>query len=207
MRVGIDIDATIVNTRHMMERDIIHKLLDEGLPFVYSNKDYDFKSCLGNMYDDLVQSYLSNEFEKRINTEAGFIKNAVEVINLIHNAGHEICIMTARHAGKDKWVKYEGVIPIEDDAYLEETRQLLIHAGIPVSMFIVSDDKCAACKDLDISVLVDDHPRHIGECYVSGIYTVCSRQSYNMDTLCHESFNGDWAELITNQSKLLRPID
>lgn len=134
--LGFDIDDTVADGNRYFV-----KALNE-----YFNKDLKYEDVRGrlNVCYGVDQSVL-DEFFKNLGdkflTELKPIDGAVDSINKLYDAGHQIIFITARHENNN-----------------EATKRWLAEHNFKYHKLIHSETKVQECLDEKIDLFVDDHP-------------------------------------------------
>lgn len=166
MRIGIDVDDTITNSYE----NIIKEIAD------YYHKDFcellERKMSYTDFFDnEEFPNYNAFAFEryKYIVGKTSIKENAVNVINKLHNEGHKIIFITARHYGE------------YDDPYAITLKYLSKH-GIEFDEIIVNKlDKGIACKNEDIDLFIDDSVSNCRKVQDAGIDVLLFDAPFNKD--------------------------
>lgn len=165
MRIAIDVDDTITNSY-----DVIFDLLGK----VY-NKDSDKLKADGVTYYDVMadnvnfpdyDKFTANNFDA-IMPNVPLKKDAKEVINKLHEEGHQIIIMTAR---SDKEYSNPYVI-----TYLYLVKNDIMFDKIFVNM----KDKGTLCKEQKIDLFIDDSVINCNLVINNGINTLLFDNTFN----------------------------
>jgi FMN phosphatase YigB (HAD superfamily) len=113
---------------------------------------------------------------------------AVETIRAWHEAGHEIHVVSHRHAGAR-----------------QATQRWLEQIGLPYDALDCSDDKVAYSVRAGIELLIDDSPENLGAALAAGIAGATILHPWNRD-LCEEEglvCAEDWPALAQALAPLL----
>lgn len=131
MRIGIDIDDTLVSTSESFEE------IKKKYNLVFSKK----------WHDDWTQSEMDlifNKYLEEILLCAKFKKNAIEVVNYLYSLGHELIVITARTNKYCKIMK-------------EKTLEILKREGLNISeVYFEQSKKSDLAKELNIDLMIDD---------------------------------------------------
>jgi len=165
MRIGIDVDDTITNSY-----DIIFDLIGK----VY-NKDSNKMKADGVTYSDVMKDpinfpnydqFMINNFDN-IMPNVTLKKNAKEVINKLHDEGHQIIIITARD---DK--EYSN-------PYMTTYLYLVKHDILFDKIFVNRKDKGSLCKEEKIDIFIDDSVTNCKSAINNGINTFLFDSTFN----------------------------
>ena len=131
MRIGIDIDDTLVSTSESF---------DEVIKKYQINFDKSWKDEWTREERDLI----FNKYLEEILLEAKFKENSIKVINHLHDLGHELIVITARSNNYCKTIK-------------EKTLDILQREGLKISkVYFEQNKKSDLAKNLNIDLMIDD---------------------------------------------------
>ena len=188
MRIGIDVDDTITNSY-----DIIFDLIGK----VY-NKDSDKLKADGVTYYDVMEDHVNfPNYDKvildnfdNIMPNVSLKENARDVINKLHEDGHQIIIMTAR---SDKEYSNPYII-----TYL----YLVKHDILFDKIFVNMNDKGALCKEQKIDLFIDDSVRNCESAINNGINTLLFDNTFNKENNdIRRVYNWNEVYKIINETK------
>jgi len=167
MKIGFDIDDTLINLREHAFH-IYNKKLNQNIPIeiFHSLPTLEIHKPFG-LSDQEGQEMWKNTMENIYFSDCPPFPHALEMINELKNAGHEIYYITSR--------------PF---AHCERTRSWLIQAGFPVtpgSFFCGMKDleKINIIKELGIDYYFDDKPTVLETLRDLGINVYVKNSSYN----------------------------
>lgn len=167
MRIGIDVDDTITNSY-----DVIFDLIGK----VY-NKDSNKLKEDGVNYSDVMEDhvnfpnydkFVSDNFDKII-PNVPLKENAKDIINKLHDDGHQIIIMTARN---DK--EYSN-------PYMTTYLYLVKHDIMFDKIFVNMKDKGSLCKEQKIDIFIDDSVTNCKSAINNGINTYLFDSTFNKE--------------------------
>lgn len=179
MRIGIDIDDTTTNSAKTIRKYIIK----------YSNNYCDDNYMINNM-DIILRGFFENEgvkkfFHDKAITMANEIEvkeHASDIINRLHDDGHEIYFITARsnNSYKDAQAFCEDYLR-KNNIYFDKviTGQLY---------------KIQACKDNNIDLMIDDGVDTCDELNKQGLKALLFTSELNQDKDAISPRVSDWNE-------------
>ena len=152
MRIGIDIDDTLTNTKEIQItywKEYHHKYPNEE----YTDNLPDNINVFGYPY---IQQFW-DIYREELSFNCSFKKNAGEVLKLLKNDGHTLCIITSRPDSKykdlrnrlDKWFK-------DNNIYYDE-------------LYTDARYKGKVAKKEKIDIIIDDCDYHLDEAAKYGI--------------------------------------
>lgn len=157
MRIGIDVDGTLTN---LVERVIAYGQeyeFENNLPFGITNPQTDYYALAFEWGDKVGKKFWRDSFNKINSTEPRAL--AKKYLDLLHDKGHEIYIVTAR--------SYEEF----DDPVKYTTKWLKKHK-IPFDKVIANaNDKGKVCKENNIEVFIDDFAKNCDSTSAAGVKT------------------------------------
>ena len=165
MKIGIDVDDTITNSY-----DIIFNLIGK----IY-NKDSDKLKADGVTYYDVMNDeanypnydqFMIDNFDKMM-PNVTLKANAREVINKLHEEGHQIIIISARD---DK--EYSN-------PYMTTYLYLVKHDILFDKIFVNIKDKGPLCKEEGFDVFIDDSITNCKSTINNGINTFIFDNTFN----------------------------
>lgn len=162
MRIGIDIDDTIMDT------------FDYMVPFVaeYFGLDPDEMRKNDISYSTLPDGLREREFEfgrkyyDKVVPDTPVKTGAAEHIKKLHDAGHFICIITARDER------------LYSDAF-KTTSEQLKKSGIVYDKLVCAYDKADVCERECIDIFIDDSLKNCENVAAKGIRAVLFRGKGN----------------------------
>lgn len=162
MKIGIDIDDTLTNTK------------DEQLKYwkIYYNNfpNPRYKSELPNNINSFGDSYIDtfwDTYREILSFNCTFKKDASAILHKLKNDNHTLCIITSR---PDE--KYENLKKRLNDWFTKN--------NIPVD-FIYSNikDKATFAKENNIDLLIDDDIKHCNATIKKGIKAILFNKDDN----------------------------
>jgi acid phosphatase class B len=131
MRIGIDIDDTLVNTSESFE-EVIKK---HNINFSKNWKDEWTK-------DEM--NFIFNKYLAEILLGAKFKENSIKIVNQLHELGHELIVITARSNNYCETIK-------------EKTLEILKREDLKISEFYFEQNKKSdLAKKLNVDLMIDD---------------------------------------------------
>lgn len=185
MKIGIDVDDTITNTYEFLIKVVAEhykmdydELLNRNLGYDYffNNDEFpDYTFFVDRKYDDLAPKFPIKE-------------DASEYLNMLHEQGNEIVIITARHYGE-----YE-------DPY-NLTFNYLTKNNIPFDKIVVGAfDKAKVVLDEQIDLFIDDSIGNCNKVLETGIDVLLFDARFNKNSELKRVNNWkDVYELINNK--------
>lgn len=163
MRVGIDIDDTITNTWDylMPYYEKIFKVdnIKDKQPY--------YRSLNNSMSLDEYNVVMQKVHDK-IDNRIPIRKDAIEIINKLHDEGHYICFITARG--------------MEHMNLIEDTIRYLFDCHIPFDkLYVSANDKGIVCQNEKIDLFIDDSCKHLKQVSKYGIEVLMIDKNYNKD--------------------------
>ena len=131
MRIGIDIDDTLVST-------------SESFDEVRKKYNINFYKDWKDEWTKDEMNFIFNNYLEEILLNAKFKENSIEIVNHLHDLGHELIIITARSNNYCKNMK-------------EKTLNILKEKGLRISqVYFEQRKKSDLAKQLNIDLMVDD---------------------------------------------------
>lgn len=131
MRIGIDIDDTLVST-------------SESFDEVRKKYNINFSKSWKDEWTKEEMNLIFNKYLEEILLGAKFKENAIQVVNQLYDLGHELIVITARRN------KYCGRIE-------EKTLDILQREGLKISkVYFGQSKKSDLAKKLNIDLMIDD---------------------------------------------------
>lgn len=157
MRIGIDIDDTITDTR---SRQLIYwkKYFNENPKDGYTEELPEKINDFGDEYIDRFW----DEYRSLMNENPIFIKDSIDTINKLHDLGFEIHIVTARR--KEHHPNLEKLF-IDNNILIDKLSTDIMEKGIH-------------CKENNISLLIDDNYTNCVNALNSNIDVICFGNNY-----------------------------
>jgi uncharacterized HAD superfamily protein len=183
VRIGIDIDSTL-HPYWEQFADCARKRFGVELPYdqqvtweIPELRPEQFKVCIADTHSD------------KVILAAQPFPGAVETITAWHRAGHEIHVVSHRHAGAR-----------------DATARWLEQIGLPYDHLDVSDDKVTYARSAGLELLIDDSPVNLTAAIEAGLRCATLSHPWNRD-LCEEESDivcaGDWPALARALAPLL----
>ena len=183
MRIGIDIDSTL-HPYWEQFADCARRRFGVDLPYdqqvtweIPELRAEQFRVCIADTHSDAMI------------LAARPFPDAVETVSAWHASGHEIHIVSHRHAGAR-----------------EATARWLEQIGLPYHELDVSDDKLAYARAHDLELLIDDSPVNLAGAIDAGLRVATLSHPWNRD-LCEEEADlicaDDWPGLARALAGLL----
>ena len=174
MKIGIDIDDTLTNTKD------IQLLYWQEYVTNHPKKGYDtnLPSTINDFGDEYVQNFWDT-YREELSFYSSFKENASLVLNNLKKAGHKLCIITSR---PDE--KYQNLH--------QRLKEWFAENNIPIDIIYTNiRDKGSFCKDNNIDLFIDDDLKHIIKANSYNIKTILFNQNNKYDGL--QSTN--WLEI------------
>ncbi len=166
MRIGIDIDDTITNSR-----DYVVSLKKKYLP---QYNPYEM------LPDDVFQEFI-HKYDSDIHTNAPLKEGVVEAISYLKEQGHTIYIMSARGN-------------YSDSSY-EDSREYLIKHNIPFDKLLCNlGTKIDAIRREKIDLFIDDNTHICDELRKNGVNVI--KMKRHDDTENDHLVCASWKEII-----------
>lgn len=170
MKIGIDIDDTLTNTK---EQQIKYWKV-YALKHPKEGYTTEIPKTINDFDDSYVQIFWDS-YREQLSFQPSFKKDSSKVLNHLKKEGHVLCVITSRpdekyenlHIRLKEWFK-ENKIPID-----------IIYTNVR--------DKGTFCKEHNIDLFIDDDIRHI-----------LSAQKYNIKTILFNK-NKDYTGLQTTE--------
>ena len=131
MRIGIDIDDTLVSTSQSFDE-------------VRKKYNIIFSKNWKDEWTKEEMNFIFNKYLEEILLGAKFKENSIEVVNHLHALGHELIVITARGNNYCKAMK-------------EKTLEILKRKGLKISeIYFEQTKKSDLAKELNIDLMIDD---------------------------------------------------
>jgi len=181
MRIGFDVDDTLVNTKILQE-----KLWKEFFTNNYnSNYDINLPSNI-NGFDDEYISLFWDTYREQLSFSTTFKDNCSEVLHKLKNDGFELCVVTSRPD-----YKYDNLC--------ERIKIWFKENNIPISIIYTNvKDKGKFVYDNDFDILVDDSLDHCINTINMGKISILFNRVDNYDGLMTDN----WLELYNIIKKI-----
>ena len=183
MTIGIDIDDTITNSSKVVKRYLM-KALD---PEIVKKS---FKGIMrGNYVNDTLESFY-DEYGLEIGNAIKIKKDAVEIINKLHDEGHKIIIITARSDN------FYGNAQQFCEEYLE--RYNLKYDKLFTSQIY----KTKLCLDENIDLMIDDSIDTVNAIHDLGRKSILFTSALNKGEKCKSKRLNSWKEVYNYIQKI-----
>ncbi len=144
MKIGIDIDDTLVNTKEVQIK-VWQRYIKEYPKEGYSK---DLPADINGWDDPYIQDFW-DIYREELTFSPKFKANASKIIKKLNNDGHELCIITSRPDNKYKDLK-------------GQTREWFKQNDIAINTLYTNiRDKASILVEKDIDLIVDDDIKHI----------------------------------------------
>ena len=131
MRIGIDIDDTLVST-------------SESFDEVREKYNINFSKNWKDEWTKDEMNFIFNNYLEEILLEAKFKENSIEAVNNLYSLGHELIVITARSNNYSKKIK-------------EKTLEILNSNGLKISeVYFEQNKKSDLAKKMNIDLMIDD---------------------------------------------------
>lgn len=131
MKIGIDIDDTLVST-------------NESFNEVRKKYNINFSKSWKDEWTKEEVQFIFNNYLEEILLGAKFKENSIEVINYLHDLGHELIVITARSNNYCKTIK-------------QKTLEILQSKGLKIEeIYFEQNKKSDLAKKLNINLMIDD---------------------------------------------------
>lgn len=131
MRIGIDIDDTLVST-------------SESFDEVRKKYNINFSKNWKDEWTKEEMNFIFDKYLDKILLGAKFKENSIEVVNQLHDLGHEFIVITARSNNYCKTMK-------------EKSLEILQREGLKISeVYFEQSKKSDLAKKLNIDLMIDD---------------------------------------------------
>ena len=174
MKIGIDIDDTLVNTKEV-QKIIWQKYIKEYPKEGYTEQ---LPANINGWDDDYIQDFW-DIYREELTFSPTFKENAAKIIKKLKNDGYELCVITSRpdHKYKD----LHG-----------QTKEWFNKNDIDIEIFYTNiRDKAEFLVEKNIDLIIDDDIKHINKALKLGKKAILFNSN--------KDFNGlqttDWNEL------------
>ena len=167
MKIGIDIDDTIVNTNEYIIKAAFNydKLFLKNKGF-HNKKSYAFTDMF-YWDDDDVRSFFKYYQQEKLYLKVPVKKDAIKYINKLYDDGNYICFITYRQDNDSK------------ETY-EDTYQYLKKYGFKFNKLITNSGmKGQVCVNEEIDIFIDNSISQIDDVNKRGIETIMFLTPYN----------------------------
>lgn len=174
MKIGIDIDDTITNTRDLQ--------LKYWKEYVTKNPNGNYTEQLPTTINDFGDDYVQlfwDIYREQLSFQATVKEQVDFVTRKLRNDGHTLCIVTSRPD-----YKYENLRERLDDLFNKN------NIGIDI-IYTDVRNKGQFCRDNSIDLLIDDDIKHINSALENNIKAILFNDREDFDGLhCN-----NWLEL------------
>lgn len=148
MRIGLDIDGCLNDSRNTLLNKGIKWLLNNGYQDIkFNNKLWDFDQVFALNENDKLR-FMKDTF-KDILMSTKVREDASEVINKLHNEGHQIIIITGRKA-------YDEYFGTDGNLELGTTKWLMDNNIFYDQIIFDAQDKEDICVKNNIDIMIED---------------------------------------------------
>jgi len=131
MRIGIDIDDTLVST-------------SESFDEVSKKYNINFSKSWKDEWTQEERDFIFKKYLDEILLGAKFKENSIEVVNQLHDLGHQLIVITARNNNYSKTMK-------------GKTLEILQTKDLKISkVYFEQTKKSDLAKELNIDLMIDD---------------------------------------------------
>lgn len=166
MKIGIDIDDTLVNTK---EKQLIY-----WKEYVNNNPKDGYTEELPstiNYFDDNYINIFWDTYRKHLAFEPTFKDNVSEVLHKLKDENHTLCIVTARREINCPNIKYK-------------IKEWFKTNDIPIDIIYTDvDNKGKFCYDNNIDLFIDDDIKNITDANEHNIKTIMINNNSNYSGL------------------------
>ena len=174
MRIGFDVDDTLVNTK-VLQKELWKE-------FINSNPNSKYNENLPdniNSFDDKYISLFWDTYRDKLSFESNFKDNVSYVLHKLKEEGYELCVVTARpdykyinlHERMNSWFD-DNNIPID-------------------TIYTNVQNKGKFVYDMNIDLLIDDSIDHCNDTINYGKISILFNDITNYNGL----MTNDWLEL------------
>lgn len=161
MKIGIDIDDTLTNTRREQKK--------KWLLFIKEHPNKNYSKELPNNINDFGDDYIQlfwDTYRENLSFKCTFKKNASLILNLLKEK-HNLCIITSRPSNK-----YKNLKP--------RLKEWLKLNNIPIDeIYTDIKDKASFCLNNHIDLLIDDNLKHCNKANELNIKTILFNRNPN----------------------------
>ena len=181
MKIGIDVDDTITNSYDLILDFVSKEYNKDKQEIIDSELSYD------DMMNDPVNfpNYLdySNRILRDVVKDATIKENAVEIIKYLHELGHTIEIVTARHDEeyRDPY-KFTETFLKKNNIYYDKINCNVHNKGI-------------FCRENNFDLLIDDSLKHCRFAREEGVKTILIDNVFNRKDQSFVRAN-DWLDVL-----------
>jgi len=172
MKIGIDIDDTLTNTKNLQKKC--------WRSFVRSNPNPNFTEELPSIINEFGNDYIQlfwDTYREPLSFKSSYKANCSEVINKLIKDGHELCIITSRPKER-----YKNLI--------KDIQTSLTKQNIPITTIYTNIlHKGIFCKENNIDLLIDDSIKQISEANDNNIKTILFNKLPNYKGLKTTTWN------------------
>jgi beta-phosphoglucomutase-like phosphatase (HAD superfamily) len=183
VRIGLDIDSTL-HPYWKQFASCARKRFGVDLPY-----DLQVTWEIPELRDEQVRACIADTHSDKLILAAEPYPGAVETVRAWHEAGHEIHVVSHRHAGSR-----------------DATARWLERIGLAHDELDVSHDKISYAREAALELLIDDSPVNLSAALDAGLRAATLRHPWNRE-LCEEETDvvcaADWFELARALAPLL----
>lgn len=172
MKIGIDIDDTLTNTKDLQ--------IEKWKEYITKNPNPNYTSNIPDNINSFDDEYISNfwdTYREYLSFNPTFKENANIITKKLQEEGYELCIITSRPDHKYKNLK---------DRLKKWFQENDIHIN---TIYTDIRNKGQFCKDNNISILVDDSLNHIKEANELNVIGILFNNKNNYDGLQTNNWN------------------
>lgn len=185
LNIAIDIDDTLTNTAEYLQPYIAEYF---GMELAeVQEKGISYENLPDPWKKDAV-AFMKTYFD-RVIPNTPFKPDAAWGVNVLREQGHRIVIITARTTA------------FYSDPYAT-TKAELSRGGIVYDKLICTTDKATACKEEQIDVLIDDHPKNCDAVLAVGIAVINMLNWFYQDVQMSYPRVKNWAEAVAEVEKI-----
>ena len=131
MRIGIDIDDTLVST-------------SESFDEVRKKYNINFSKNWKDEWTREEMNFTFNNYLEEILLGAKFKENSIEIVNYLHDLGHELIVITARSNNYCETIE-------------QKTLEILQREGLKITeVYFEQNKKSDIAKQINIDLMIDD---------------------------------------------------
>lgn len=194
MKIGIDIDDTIMNTFETMliyadkyHKEVLHK---SNNPKPIGNSDNSYLQDIYGWTEDELIDFLNKEWVDLIK-KCPPKKDASKYINKLYDTGYEIYFITARSTR----------FSTKENDVKEITKDFLKNNNIKYTNIIFNaKDKVTPCLDNNIDIFIDDSPN------ICRLLNDVDIKAYLMTSITNKNIKIDNIERVNSWSEIYNKI-
>ena len=162
MRIGVDIDDTLINTKEVQ----LTKWIEYTTNNPHPRYNHELPANINHFGDPYIDRFW-DEYREVLSFSPSFKEGAVEALMHLRSLGNEVVIITSRPQEK-----YQDLV--------ERIYNMCRNSGLQVDD-IATDvfDKGAYCKEHNIDIFIDDDIRHISSANKYEVYTILFNEDPN----------------------------